>query len=241
MAYKIYVHINKINQKIYIGQTSQENPIRRWNTDGSGYKGNRHFWNAIQKYGWDNFEHIILIDDLSLEESNLIEEELIRKYDSTNPKIGYNLRFGGSNSSFSEQTIEKFKILRKGSQKGKLNNFYGKHHSEETKKKLRENHIGRPAYFKGHHFSEESKKKLSNSRKGIIGDKAWNAKSVIQYSDDNDCIKIWTCIMDAVRFFEGTTTSHIIACCNGKRSKAFGYKWRYANGNEVIYTNDRQK
>lgn len=234
MDYKIYVHINKINGKIYIGQTSQNNPTRRWNTDGSGYKDNTHFWNSIQKYGWNNFEHIILLDNLSLEMANIIEEELIRKYNSTNPKIGYNLRYGGNNSSFSEQTIEKFKEMRKGSQKGKLNNFYGKHHTEETKEKLRQNHIGRPAYFKGCHLSEESKRKISESKKGILGDKSCNAKSVIQYSEDNDCIKLWTCIMDAVRYFNGSTTSHIIACCKGKRNKAFGYKWKYASNEEEV-------
>ena len=103
MGYKIYVHINKTNGKIYIGQTKFDNLNRRWNTDGSGYKTNKHFWNSIQKYGWDNFEHIVLFENLSLEEANLIEEELIKKYDSTNPNKGYNLRFGGRNSSFSEE------------------------------------------------------------------------------------------------------------------------------------------
>ena len=80
LDYKIYVHVNKVNGKIYIGQTKSENLNRRWNTDGSGYKTNTHFWNAIQKYGWDNFNHVVLIEDLSLEEANLIEEELIKKY-----------------------------------------------------------------------------------------------------------------------------------------------------------------
>lgn len=235
MDYKIYVHVNKVNGKIYIGQTKSENLNRRWNTDGSGYKTNTHFWNAIQKYGWDNFNHVVLIEDLSLEEANLIEEELIKKYDSTNPKKGYNLRFGGNNSSFSEETINKFKEIRKGTQRGELNNFYGKRHSEETKQKLRENHLNRPAYFKGHKHSTDSKKKISESKKGIpLSDRTSNAKSVVQYSNENDCIKVWTCIMDAVRFFGGSTTSHIVACCKGKRNKAFGYKWRYLTDEKEV-------
>ena len=74
----------------------------------------------------------------------------------------------------------------------------------------------------------DNKKKISESKKGVLlHDRTSNAKAVIQYSDDNDCIKVWTCIMDAVRYFTGTTTSHIVACCKGKRNKAFGYKWRY--------------
>ena len=54
----IYLHRNKINNKVYIGQTIQS-PEERWK-NGNGYKGCYYFYNAIQKYGWDNFEHIIL-------------------------------------------------------------------------------------------------------------------------------------------------------------------------------------
>ena len=54
----IYMHTNKINGKKYIGQTFQ-NIEYRWRQDGSGYKG-QPFYNAIEKYGWDNFEHKIL-------------------------------------------------------------------------------------------------------------------------------------------------------------------------------------
>ena len=73
--YKIYVHINKINGKIYIGQTGQENVKDRWDS-GWGYKQCVAFNNAINKYGWNNFQHIVLIDRLTLEMANIIEEEL---------------------------------------------------------------------------------------------------------------------------------------------------------------------
>jgi len=51
--YTIYIHKNKINGKVYIGQTGQD-PKKRWD-NGNGYKTCSRFWNAIQKYGWDNF------------------------------------------------------------------------------------------------------------------------------------------------------------------------------------------
>ena len=89
--YKVYVHINKVNRKIYIGQTKQT--LEQRSSNGNAYKNCRHFWNAIQKYGWKNFDHIVLIENLSLEMANIIEEYLIRKYNSTNDKIGYNLLF----------------------------------------------------------------------------------------------------------------------------------------------------
>ena len=64
------MHKNKINGKIYIGKTN--NIKNRWRKDGKGYckKDSKSlFWNAICKYGWDNFEHIIIEDGLTSEEA----------------------------------------------------------------------------------------------------------------------------------------------------------------------------
>jgi hypothetical protein len=90
----VYKHTNKLNGKVYIGQTCQE-PRYRWGSSGSGYKHNPHFWSAIQKYGWDNFDHEILFDNLSPEKAIQQEAELIALYDSTNPNKGYNTSSGG--------------------------------------------------------------------------------------------------------------------------------------------------
>ena len=60
---KLYVHINKINGKKYFGITCL-NLKRRWKK-GNAYKKCSYFYNAIQKYGWDNFEHIQIIDHLT--------------------------------------------------------------------------------------------------------------------------------------------------------------------------------
>lgn len=90
-SYCVYMHKNKINQKVYIGQTCQP-PERRWKK-GQGYKNCTHFYYAIQKYGWDNFEHIIIKQQLTLEQANKLEKALIKKYDAINN--GYNIRVGG--------------------------------------------------------------------------------------------------------------------------------------------------
>lgn len=93
--HKIYAHVNKYNGKIYIGQTSQS-PKQRWD-NGNGYSYNTHFYSSIKKYGWDNFEHIILMENLSKEMANIIERELIRKYNTTDQRFGYNFLLGGNN------------------------------------------------------------------------------------------------------------------------------------------------
>lgn len=91
--YFLYKHTNLINNKVYIGITKQK-PNRRWH-NGAGYKNNKYFYNAIQKYGWENFKHEILFENLNFEEANKKEVELIKKYDSTNREKGYNIHTGG--------------------------------------------------------------------------------------------------------------------------------------------------
>ena len=76
----IYLHRNKINGKVYIGQTvCQDNLTRRTHTDGSGYKNERSkFWRAIQKYGWDNIKHTLILDNLTHKEACEMERKLIK-------------------------------------------------------------------------------------------------------------------------------------------------------------------
>ena len=91
--FKVYMHTSP-NNKRYIGITSQR-PKRRWGKDGYGYVGNGYFYRAIQKYGWDNFQHEILFDGLTKEEAEQKEIELIAFYDSTDPSKGFNITAGG--------------------------------------------------------------------------------------------------------------------------------------------------
>lgn len=92
--YIIYAHINKNNGKTYIGQTKQS-LARRFRHNGEGYQKCSRFFDAIQKEGWDSFKHVILFENLTLEQANLIEEYLINKFDLRNEEKGYNINKGG--------------------------------------------------------------------------------------------------------------------------------------------------
>ena len=85
----IYMHKNKVNGKIYIGQTFQDSPNKRWQ-NGHGYITQPKFFSDIVQYGWLNFEHYILEDNLTQEEANQKEEFWIKYFNSC--EDGYNTR-----------------------------------------------------------------------------------------------------------------------------------------------------
>ena len=91
--YLVYMHISPSGKK-YIGITKQ-NTTKRWQ-NGAGYKTQSLFWKAIKKYGWSNFEHLIIKENLSEEEACKVEMEMIRKYQTYDPSKGYNISPGGS-------------------------------------------------------------------------------------------------------------------------------------------------
>lgn len=92
----VYIHTNRINNKIYIGITCKS-PMDRWR-NGSNYKHNVYFNNAIMKYGWDSFEHIIFAENLYKLEAHKIECSLISLWQSNKRQYGYNLSTGGESS-----------------------------------------------------------------------------------------------------------------------------------------------
>lgn len=136
--YIVYIHINKINHKRYIGITSQT--LAQRSKNGEGYKTSSHFYHAIQKYGWDNFEHQILYTGLTKEEACKKEVELIKEFNTMNAKYGYNLTTGGEiGAQLSEATLQKKRENMLGDKNpmygkyGELNHFFGKQHTLETK------------------------------------------------------------------------------------------------------------
>lgn len=201
--YTIYCHRNKINNKAYIGQTGCVPYTRRWQghgTSGNPYGKCRHFQNAIIKYGWDNFEHFIIMDSLTAEEANYYEELLISLYDLRNPNVGYNIAKGGNNHTHSEET-KKLISEHHADFSGEKHPMWGKHHSEETKEKIRQARLGS-------HASEETKKKISNATKGTNNPRAKKVLCIEtgQVFDTAKEASIWA----------KRDNSSICKCCNGR-------------------------
>ena len=149
--YRHWIIDDKGIEKSYIGQVyslkGKANPQRRWGLNGKGYAPGKEkeptkFYNAIKKYGWDNFNHKVLFAVECKTEEELVfwldewEKYYIWLYDSF--YNGYNSTTGGSNGIM----------------------------SEESKRKLSETKKGKPSSHKGIPHSEETKQKMSEAKKG---------------------------------------------------------------------------
>ena len=225
-VWKVYKHTAP-NGKVYIGVTHQK-PENRWNA-GKGYRSNTHFYNAICKYGWGNFEHEVLAEGLTEEDAIKMETELIAKYDSANKQYGYNVALGGHNQS--EESRKKIGATRK--ERGIIPPNKGKKWSEETRKKISESLTGRR-----YHVSNAARE---NIRQAKIGEKNPNYGKPLTWTNEARFAKVQRAVVQikgdqVVRYDSaviagketGITSGNICRACQGKRKTAGGYEWRYA-------------
>lgn len=195
--YVIYMHKNKINNKVYIGQTSQE-LNKRWK-NGLGYIDSPKFYKAILKYGWDNFEHIIL--EKNIEDVNLADEReryWIEYYNSI--QEGYNISLGGSKHPRGEEFGQR---ISQG-QKENWNN------NPERREKAK-------AHMQNQWKNEEYRK---NFLKGNNG----NASKIICV----ELNKIFNSIIEAAEW-ANTSRQNISGVCQGRQKTAGGFHWKYYN------------
>lgn len=202
LNYSVYVHRNKANGKLYVGVTKQNAEKRFQN--GYGYKySNSAFWKEIKEYGWNGFEHIILVANTSKEKASLIEQELIKKYMTTDPNYGYNQQNGG----FNPDRPEISELMKKRT--GMLNPNYGKSAPERTKRAL-----------------------LKHAREGQFGANNAMARAVGMFDKDGQYIQSFACIVEAQKFL-GIRNSHIVECCKGQRKSSNGFIWRYERSEDL--------
>ncbi len=204
-----YVHVNKINGKKYVGITSQ--PFRkRCRLDGSGYKQNPIFYNAIKKYGWDNFQHIIIFKNLDFKNAQRYEKILISLFKSNESEFGYNSQSGGINSfSLNEQV-----------KKNISNTLKGRKFSKEHREKIGRAQLGKLNHRYGKKISQKQKDAIAlSSRKRC-------SVKVNQYTKQGEFIKTWDS-MSQIEKELGILHCCISDCCRGKQKSAGGFIWKY--------------
>lgn len=201
----IYAFKNKVNNKIYVGQTCRTFEERMG--ERLRHK-NTTLGRALEKYGVDNFEYGIVDEAETIEELNEKEIFWIKKLNSMAPN-GYNLCEGGDNTLgyfHREESKKKMSLSRKGSFKGEENPFFGKKHTSETRKRMREA------------WTEERKDQLRLMVK--------TRKQHTVKVRNVDTGEVFESVKKAAEKYNLKDT-HISRVCKGKRNRTGGFKWEY--------------
>ena len=199
----IYKYTNKYNNKVYIGQTINEERRReKWKCLGAPYAGD-YINRARKKYGIEAFLYEVLTEVISDNKEvlrqtlNNLEQYYIALYNSKDENFGYNLSDGGKagvGQVITKETRRKMSLAQKGKKKS---------------------------------MSEQGKKNISLSHKGP---RPWTHKKVCQIDKNtNQVIKVWESVTEAIHSFGDKTCGNLIAAIKNKyRHKYYrGYKWQY--------------
>lgn len=236
----IYKATNKINDKLYIGQT--KNKLQRRIKEHERSLGKSVFHSAIEKYGKENFQWSVVGMCFTLEDANRLEESFIKRLKTHVSEHGYNIQLGGRNHSgytHTEETKKQMSESRKGVPV----------HSKEHKEKLRERMSGKgnPMFGKrvihtaaarekmskankGKILSDSTKHKISKSRRGTTLSDSTKQKISKHSSKSVICIEtdqIFTSVKEACSFLGKSYGGQIGQVCYGKRKTAHGYTWKW--------------
>jgi group I intron endonuclease len=210
-----------VNDKCYVGQTSQEKAENRWSQHK--YRPHGLLKLAFQKYGFENFEFSTICEISqgdgwreALDAREILE---ISRLNTMTP-LGYNLQSGGGHPIVHQETREKIRVSKKGA-----NNYnYGKHLSEETKARMSVSLSGENHWNFGKHPTEQTKTKLKESH--ISENNPKIGKEVEQWSKDRkDLIEVYTSMSSAARKL-GVQPQSISRCCCGRKPSAYGFYWK---------------
>lgn len=236
----IYKITNLLNNKLYIGQTTQELK-KRWNDHKKrGAKSCPALKAAIGKYGKENFK-IEEIDNAStIEELNIKEEYWIKFYNTIAPN-GYNLTSGGNSKLATEETkrkmsqnyednIELWEKVSEASKKNWRNPVYRKNISEKRQKTWK-NKQYRKKMSKLRKLSHKNNPNMENARNALRKLAETRKKPIYMCDLNNNILKEYNSTTDAI--YENShlklQQSQISACCRGIAKTHRKLKWRFKN------------
>lgn len=201
-VYSVYIH-EAPNGKRYVGITSQR-LADRWG-NGAPYKKNKHLYAAIQLYGWDNFAHIVVAENIMHHDACEMERRLIAALKTNQREYGYNKSIGGESSSIGcKKTDEQIAMMSAVSKKKWEDEGFRKRVTETIKRKG----IRPP------------------SRRGAISEKR---KQVFKYDMNGNFIESYFSIAEAARR-NGVTVMAISNACNGKTKTSCGCLFSFQGG-----------
>lgn len=179
----VYKILNKVNNKIYIGQTNK--PDWRWRQHVYRAKNNPHqlISRSISKYGEDNFEFNVIFFSDSREVVNDTEEFFINYFNSKNLEFGYNVANGGSVGKMSDYLRSKISEGLLDYYKTHDSPIKGRNLSESHRKSLSKSAMGKKGTNLGKKFTKEHCERIS---KALTGKKYPNRKSFKTFKDPHN-------------------------------------------------------
>ena len=252
----VYIHTNKTNGKMYVGQTCQ-NPKKRW-ANGLGYVTQQYFYRAIQKYGWNGFEHEIVASNLTKFEADDLEKTLIKELQTYDKQFGYNITLGGKGNlgyHLSDDTKQKIgaaikkhylnpeyaqkmkdivpkRAIYQFSLDGEFIQRYDSAMEVERQLGILNATVSKCAFGKlpsagGYIFLfEEDVDNIKQRVERYLHSKKPRREPIVQLSLDGQFISEWAGSADAGRALN-INYKNINLVCRGKRNKAGGYNWMY--------------
>jgi group I intron endonuclease len=222
MAY-IYKITNKINGKVYVGQTTDTLERRFQEHIAESLRGrpkNRPLYKAFSKYGIDNF-YIEVLETLPSDTELLQQQEIFwiahyKSFCGDSDSWGYNATRGGESRLLFDHSFIAQDLAKTGSILQTSKNYSC---TVDTVAKIAK------AYSIPHKTSQElSREKYS--------------KAINQYDLTNNLLQTFMNKEDAERWIRaqgisnskgGAIHTHIMEVCKGRRKTAYGYKWQYAD------------
>jgi len=213
----IYKILNKMNGKVYIGQTIRS--LReRWMQHASGKEGCTALEAAISKYSVEAFEITIIARCNTLDELNHREELYIKLFKSMSPN-GYNLVSGGKRWKISETT--RARMTEANRKNGRTEE------SRNTQRVLRNIFfVKNPDFGRKHslklkaYFSDPSKRELNAKANGSI-----------LFVALKDSVEVWRGYSQGLcAEVLGLDQGNISNCLKGKRNHTKGYTFEAING-----------
>lgn len=200
----IYLYQNNINYKIYIGQTVNFNKRIYEHLKNSKTNYCHPFYNAIRKYGIENFSIIKLEQFDNYEDADESEIFYISFFRSWDREFGYNIELGGrKNKIVSNETKIKLSNIHKGkcyNSKEHMDKIHkisaekrkGKPLPDSTRKKLSIKRTG----FKHSQYSKNKMSKTRIERKTFAGE---NNPGYRKFGDLNPAAKLTWKIVENIR------------------------------------------
>ena len=240
--YKIYMYTNRINGKVYVGQTRRTLKLRA-GSNGAMYRPCTVFYRAIVKYGWENFEPTILAGGLSKEEANELEKYYISKYDSCNHDCGYNISNGGSEQEYAYKEVYCYEL------NGEYIRSYKSLSDASVATGINIGHISQccNGIYKsagGFIWSYEKNDFVEPYNINTT------SKRVYQYSLDGYLINEYNSAIAAANALcqsnldKGnvqSVRSCICGCCRGENISSYGFQWRYDKFDKIEAVNPSRK